>query len=185
MAIHFLFHKIAWILHLDFHITSLAQQTLSFAPIDLLAPLSLSVLINLCKVFRVRSFENLSNSNENEQMSDFFRTACFQTWMPWSLINLCNLQNYLPFKYILRSCWYDASICLRFFKKSASDSILHGFVLRCAMCIQSSDTFVLCIYPGWFCAFLLDLSPRGPCAGESHPQGREAGGQPLTIFGPH
>ena len=72
-----------------------------------------------------------------------------------------------------------------FLKKSASDSILHGFVLRCAMCIQSSDTFVLCIYPGWFCAFLLDLSPRGPCAGESHPQGREAGGQPLTIFGPH
>ena len=57
--------------------------------------------------------------------------------------------------------------------------------VQCASYIQSSDTFVLCIYPGWFCAFLLDLSPRGPCAGESRPQGRAAGGQPLTIFGPH
>ena len=61
--------------------------------------------------------------------------------------------------------------------------------------------FLVCI-PGWFgaCAFLLDLFPRsfftgaftgaflldlfprGPCAVESHPLGRAAGGSPLRIF---
>ena len=60
--------------------------------------------------------------------------------------------------------------------------------------------FLVCI-PGWFgaCAFLLDLFPRGfftgaftgaflldlfprgPCAVESHPLGRAAGGSPLKI----
>ena len=77
-------------------------------------------------------------------------------------------------------------------------AILWLFHCRCVhLASNLLSRFLVCI-PGWFgaCAFLLDLFPRsfftgaflldlfprGPCAVESHPLGRAAGGSPLRIF---